>query len=39
VLNEHQDFLQDWVRGAPDLVVEILSPSTEARDRGITLKA
>ena len=39
VLNEHQDFLQDWVRGAPDLVVEILSPSTEARDRGIKLKA
>jgi Uma2 family endonuclease len=39
VLNEHQDFLRDWVRGAPDLVVEILSPSTEARDRGIKLKA
>jgi Uma2 family endonuclease len=34
VLNEHQDYLQDWVRGAPDLVVEILSPGTEARDRG-----
>ncbi len=39
VLNEHQDVLQDWVRGAPDLVVEILSPSTELRDRGIKMKA
>jgi Uma2 family endonuclease len=39
VLNEHRDILQDWVRGAPDLVIEILSPSTEARDRGIKLKA
>jgi Uma2 family endonuclease len=39
VLNEHHNILQDWVRGAPDLVVEILSPSTEARDRGIKLKA
>jgi Uma2 family endonuclease len=39
VLNEHKDILQDWVRGAPDLVVEILSPSTETRDRGIKLKA
>ena len=39
VLNEHKDILQDWVRGVPDLVVEILSPSTETRDRGIKLKA
>ena len=39
VLNEHLDILQDWVRGAPDLVIEILSPSTEVRDRGIKLKA
>jgi len=29
---------EDWVRGAPDLVVEILSPSTAKKDRGIKLK-
>ncbi len=39
VLNEHKEILKDWVRGAPDLVVEILSPTTEARDRGVKLKA
>jgi Uma2 family endonuclease len=39
VLNEHQNILQDWVRGAPDLVTEILSPTTATRDRGIKLKA
>lgn len=39
VLNEHRSVLQDWVRGAPDLAVEILSPSTAARDRGVKLKA
>lgn len=29
---------EDWIRGAPDLVIEILSPGTEARDRGVKLK-
>ena len=36
VSNERRDILQDWVRGAPDLVVEVLSPSTRRRDE--TLK-
>ena len=29
---------QDWLHGAPDLVVEVLSPSTAHRDRGIKLR-
>ena len=39
VLNENRGILQDWVRGAPDLVIEILSPTTAAHDRGPKLKA
>ena len=39
VLKEHQTIVKDWVRGAPDLVVQILSPATEARDRGPKMKA
>jgi Uma2 family endonuclease len=39
VLNERAGIVKDWVRGAPDLAVEILSPTTEKRDRGIKLKA
>ena len=39
VLNEHQEVLQDWVRGTPDLVVEILSPTTTSIERGPNLKA
>ena len=38
VLNENRGILQDWVRGAPDLVIEILSPTTAAHDRGPKLK-
>jgi Uma2 family endonuclease len=39
VLNEHQDILRDWIRGVPDLVVEILSPASISMDRGPKLKA
>ncbi len=39
VLNEHRKIIKDWVRGAPDLVVEILSPATAASDRGPKLKS
>jgi len=39
VLNGHRDILKTWVEGAPDLVVEILSPTTSKRDRGVKLKA
>jgi Uma2 family endonuclease len=32
VSNERAAILQDWVRGAPDLVIEVLSPSTRRHD-------
>jgi Uma2 family endonuclease len=36
VSNERLPIVRDWVHGAPDLVIEILSPGTRERDR--TLK-
>jgi Uma2 family endonuclease len=39
VSNEHREILtSDGIEGAPDLVVEILSPSTRSRDLGIKLR-
>lgn len=38
VLNEHRHILKDWVRGAPDLAVEILSSTTASRDRGLKMR-
>ena len=36
VANERREIIgEDWIRGAPDLMVEIVSPTTEDRDRGI----
>jgi Uma2 family endonuclease len=39
VLNEHRSILKDWVRGAPDLVIDIVSPASATTDRGPKLKA
>ncbi len=36
ISNERLPILRDWVHGAPDLLIEILSPGTRDRDR--TLK-
>jgi Uma2 family endonuclease len=39
VARDHQSLLSDrGIEGPPDLVVEVLSPSTERRDRGIKLE-
>ena len=39
VSNERRHIIvKRGIEGAPDLVVEVLSPSTEARDRGIKLR-
>jgi Uma2 family endonuclease len=39
VLKERREILKNWVEGAPDLAIEILSPSTAQRDRGLKLMA
>lgn len=36
--NEHKDRRKDWIYGAPDLVVEIISPGTAKKDRGPKLE-
>jgi Uma2 family endonuclease len=39
VANEHRAIITErGIEGVPDLVVEVLSPSTRARDRGIKLR-
>jgi Uma2 family endonuclease len=38
VLERNSSILMDVVRGVPDLVVEVLSPSTEKMDRGLKME-
>jgi Uma2 family endonuclease len=33
VAQENHSIIQDWIRGVPDLVIEVLSPDGIARDR------
>ena len=37
VSNERSDIIKDYIFGAPDLVIEILSPSTADRDKQLKL--
>ena len=39
ISNERLDIIAERIEGAPDLVVEILSPSTRRRDLGVKLAA
>jgi len=38
VLERNLGILQDVIRGVPDLVIEVLSPSTAAMDRGLKME-
>ncbi|HZF12278.1 MAG TPA: Uma2 family endonuclease [Thermoanaerobaculia bacterium] len=38
VLDENASILKDVIRGVPDLVLEVLSPSTAAMDRGLKME-
>lgn len=38
IREERRDILRDVVRGAPDLVLEVLSPSTSEMDRGLKME-
>jgi len=33
VASEHRAIVQDWIRGVPDLVIEVISPESIERDR------
>src|SRR5437867_937442 len=40
VANEHRGIITErGIEGTPDLIVEVLSPSTRSRDRGVKMRA